>query len=70
MYAVAQKKFTYIYDEFGVELHLCKDFKSISMLRYLPYHFLLTGCVIFNFLTLDQKRKHHLQRYLHWKECC
>ncbi|KAF2362758.1 BING4 C-terminal domain [Trinorchestia longiramus] len=41
--AVAQKKWTSIYDDRGTELHVVKRFFNITKLDYLPYHFLLTG---------------------------
>ncbi|CAN6641758.1 U3 small nucleolar RNA-associated protein 7 [Trichomonascus vanleenenianus] len=39
--AVAQKKYTYIYDHQGVEVHQLKKHVEATCLEYLPYHFLL-----------------------------
>jgi U3 small nucleolar RNA-associated protein 7 len=45
MYAVAQKKYSFIYDKTGMELHCLKDFIEVNALEYLPYHFLLASIV-------------------------
>lgn len=40
-FAVAQKKYTYIYDKQGVEIHCLRDHISALKLEFLPHHFLL-----------------------------
>lgn len=43
MFAVCQKKYTYIYDSQGVELHCLREQRHQHHLEYLPYHFLLAS---------------------------
>ena len=42
-FAVAQKKYTYIYDQAGVEIHCLRKYVETQFLEFLPYHFLLAG---------------------------
>lgn len=40
-FAAAQKKYTYIYDKRGLEVHCLKDTTEATRLDFLPHHFLL-----------------------------
>lgn len=40
-FAVAQKKYTFIYDHSGLELHRMKQHIDVRHLEFLPYHYLL-----------------------------
>ncbi|VDN57781.1 unnamed protein product [Dracunculus medinensis] len=50
MYAVAQKRWTYIYDNKGTELHCLKNLHDIRQLEFLPRHFLLVAGAKTSFL--------------------
>ena len=43
LFAVAQNKYTYIYDSNGVEIHCLKKHERPYRLGFLPYHYLLTS---------------------------
>lgn len=42
-FACAQKKYAYIYDKRGVEIHCLKDHTEVNRLEFLPHHFLLAS---------------------------
>ena len=51
-YAVAQKKYVFIYDRDGVELHRLKSHVEPTCLEFLPFHWLL-ATVVGNLLCIE-----------------
>jgi U3 small nucleolar RNA-associated protein 7 len=43
-FAAAQKKYVYIYDRTGAEVHCCQEHQEPLALDFLPHHFLLASC--------------------------
>lgn len=42
-FAVAQKRYTFVYNQQGVEVHRLKQHQHNTLLQFLPYHYLLVG---------------------------
>ena len=64
LFAVAQKKYTFIYDQTGLEIHRLSDQIEVNKLEFLPYHFLMTSIVFFT--NLGKCWILEISRYLYW----
>ena len=43
LYAVAQRKYVYVYDGQGLEIHCLKNHVEVNALEFLPFHYLLAS---------------------------
>ncbi|KAF9582162.1 Small subunit (SSU) processome component [Lunasporangiospora selenospora] len=50
MFAVAQKKYVYIYDRTGTEIHCLRNHVEVTKLDFLPYHYLLASVNLAGYL--------------------
>lgn len=59
-FATAQKKFVFIYDKKGTEIHKLSDHQNQTMLEFLPYHFLLASSGNSSYLKYTDTSTGHL----------
>ena len=59
-FAVAQKKYVYIYDHAGVELHCLTQHTEATSLEFLPFHFLLASVGNAGYLKYTDTSTGHL----------
>lgn len=50
LFAAAQKKYVFIYDNTGLEIHRLKNHIDVNKMDFLPYHYLLTTVVSYRFV--------------------
>ncbi|KAI0163240.1 BING4CT domain-containing protein [Pestalotiopsis sp. NC0098] len=49
-FAVSQRKYVYIYDNNGVEIHCMRKLQEVSHMEFLPYHYLLVTAGLSGYL--------------------
>ena len=67
LHAVAQKKYVYIYDAKGTEVHCMKSHIQPQALEFLPYHFLLVSVGNAGYLKYQVRRP---QATCRGQSCC
>ncbi|GIL70431.1 hypothetical protein Vretimale_3566 [Volvox reticuliferus] len=59
-FAAAQKKYVYVYDKRGLEVHCLQDHTLVNALDFLPHHFLLTSIGEYGVLRYQDTSTGHI----------